>query len=181
VIWFRNFQAATLLDRDGEEPREMSCAGADDFAAKAIFAICRSGVDASEAGRLYDRCRCAIGMGSSVRIGFRHPGKAEAIDFIWRERERLAREFEASEDKLSFLTTLPWIGEATGRRLARSLGLLDAEDSGVRRGPGRAGTTGKTTDRRPAGQATTAGRNRHEVRRAPSPRPADNSFWRLSK
>ena len=62
--------------------------------------------------------------GSDEPAGFRHPGKAEAIDLIWRERHRLHRDYLGSNDKVAFLSTLPWIGPVTRGRLAWNLGLL---------------------------------------------------------
>lgn len=103
----------------------MAPVSADDFACRAIFAICGSGVNAAAARRAYERCRRALAMGATVRIGFRHPGKAEAIDRIWGERARLYRGYLAAADKLAFLDELPWIGPVTKRGLVRDLGLPD--------------------------------------------------------
>ena len=63
----------------------------------------------------------------TVRLGFRHPGKADAIDRIWRERASLYRAYCTAADPLAFLDTLPWIGPVTKRRLAARLGLLGEE------------------------------------------------------
>jgi hypothetical protein len=98
---------------------------AEEFAFKAILAICGGGVSAAVGRRAYERCRRALALGATVRIGFRHPGKADAVDRIWRERVRLHREYLAAADKLAFLDELPWIGPVTTQRLARGLGLLD--------------------------------------------------------
>ena len=67
--------------------------------------------------------------GSTARVGFRHPAKAEAIDTIWRERESLFEDYKASADKLHYLATLPGIGPVTKHSLARRLGVyaLQAE------------------------------------------------------
>jgi hypothetical protein len=73
--------------------------------------------------RTFERCMRALSLGSTARVGFRHPAKAEAIDMIWRERERLFEEYIASPDKLRFLATLPWVGPATKHSLARKLGI----------------------------------------------------------
>lgn len=98
---------------------------AEDFARRAILAICGSGVTAAVGRRAYERCGRALAMGATVRIGFRHPGKADAIDQIWRERARLYRAYLAATDKCAVLDELPWIGPVTKQRLARSLGLRD--------------------------------------------------------
>lgn len=98
---------------------------ADDFARAVIRAICMASVTDGVGRRTYERCVRALGMGATTRLGFRHPGKAEAIDGIWSERHRLYREYQASNDKLAFLSALPWIGPVTRRRLAWNLGLFD--------------------------------------------------------
>ncbi|MBZ6078584.1 hypothetical protein [Microvirga puerhi] len=63
-------------------------------------------------------------IGASVRMGFRHPGKAEAIDRVWQERDRFFRSYVESNDKIACLADLPWIGPVTKRILARRLGLF---------------------------------------------------------
>jgi hypothetical protein len=101
---------------------------ADVFAEAVILAICSASVTAGAGRRSFERCRVALRSGSTARLGFRHPGKAGAIDTIWRDRHRLYREYRASADKLAYLATLPWIGPVTRRSLARKLGLPTGED-----------------------------------------------------
>lgn len=109
-----------LPGRDDAAP-----ASAEDFACKAILAICGTGVSPAVGRRAYERCRIALEMGATVRMGFRHPGKADAIDRIWRDRHSLHRAYVAAADKLAVLDALPWVGPVTKRGLARSLGLFD--------------------------------------------------------
>jgi len=97
---------------------------ADEFAQRAIHAICCASVTPAVGRRAFERCVRALAFGSTTRLGFRHPGKAEAIDLIWRERERLYGEYLASPDKLAYLATLPWVGPVTKHSPARQLGLL---------------------------------------------------------
>ncbi|WP_114947952.1 hypothetical protein [Microvirga calopogonii] len=96
---------------------------ADEFAQHVIEAICHTSVTPSIGRRTFERCMRALAFGSTVRVGFRHPAKAEAIDTIWRERERLFEEYNANPDKLRFLATLPWVGPVTKHSLARRLGI----------------------------------------------------------
>jgi hypothetical protein len=96
---------------------------ADEFAQHVIDAICHASVTPSVGRRTFERCMRALSLGSTVRVGFRHPAKAEAIDMIWRERERLFDEYNASPDKLRFLAALPWVGPVTKHSLARRLGV----------------------------------------------------------
>ena len=96
---------------------------ADEFAQHVIEAICHASVTPTVGRRTFERCMRALSLGSTVRIGLRHPTKAEAIDTIWRERESLFEEYIASPDKLHFLATLPWVGSVTKHSLARRLGV----------------------------------------------------------
>jgi hypothetical protein len=109
-----------------------TCSGpetADEFAQQVIDAICHASVTPSVGRRTFERCMRALDFGSTARVGFRHPGKAAAIDLIWREREPLFSEYVASADKLKFLATLPWVGPVTKHSLARRLGLFAERQS----------------------------------------------------
>ncbi len=99
---------------------------AEGFARAVILTICQASVTPRVGQMTYERCLRALATGSTARLGFRHPGKADAIDRIWRERARLYRDYLASPDKLAFLATLPWIGPVTRRSLAWRLGLVSA-------------------------------------------------------
>jgi hypothetical protein len=97
---------------------------ADEFAQQVIETICHASVTPTVGRRTFERCMRALSLGSTSRVGFRHPAKAEAVDTIWRERERMFEAYTASPDKLRFLATLPWIGPVTKHSLARRLGLF---------------------------------------------------------
>ena len=105
-------------DAEGPQPQT-----ADAFAAEVIHAICHASVTPSVGRRTFERCMRALSLGATARVGFRHPAKAESIDLIWRERERLFEEYNAAPDKLRFLATLPWVGPVTKHSLARRLGV----------------------------------------------------------
>jgi hypothetical protein len=96
---------------------------ADDFAQCVIETICHASVTPTVGRRTFERCMRALDFGSTARVGFRHPAKAEAIDMIWREREHLFADYNASPDKLRYLATLPWVGPVTKHSLARRLGV----------------------------------------------------------
>jgi hypothetical protein len=97
---------------------------ADEFAQHVIHVICHASVTPSVGRRTYVRCLRALAFGSTTRLGFRHPGKADAIDRVWRERERLYDEYLMSSDRLAYLARLPWVGPVTKHFLARRLGIL---------------------------------------------------------
>jgi hypothetical protein len=113
------------VSRDGSEAGEDVLAPhtADEFAQHVIAVICHASVTPAIGRRAFERCMRALDVGSTARVGFRHPGKAAAIDLVWCERERFFHEYAAAPDKLKFLATLPWIGPVTKHSLARRLGL----------------------------------------------------------
>lgn len=95
---------------------------ADDFAERAIYVICNSGMANTVAAVIYTRCLDALRTGEAVTSVFNHPGKAPAIDRIWNEREELFTLYLEAEDPLAALHALPWIGQVTALHLAKNLG-----------------------------------------------------------
>lgn len=95
---------------------------AADFAREVIFVICNSGMKNTVARRIYDRVIDELDLDGSAAAAFGHRGKASAIDHIWRDRDRLYREFMEAEDKLAFCGGLPWIGEITKYHVAKNFG-----------------------------------------------------------
>ena len=86
---------------------------AEAFAAETAYVICNSGMRQSVATVIHQRCMEAVQAGRSATTVFGHPGKAEAIDVIWADREQLFAAFGAAEDKVAFCDGLPWIGPVT--------------------------------------------------------------------
>ena len=117
---FARAQSTSWDDTSGENAAPES---ADEFAQTVIRAICHASVTPSTGQRSFERCMRALEVGSTARAGFRHPGKANAIDLIWRERHRLFAEYAESPDKLRYLATLPWVGPTIKHSLARRLGV----------------------------------------------------------
>ncbi len=96
---------------------------AEAFAESVIATICHASVTPSVGRRTFERCMRALACGSTARVGFRHPAKADAVDQVWREREQLFQDYTEAADKLRFLSALPGIGPVTKHSLARRLGL----------------------------------------------------------
>ncbi len=117
----RNGASAFQGDISGAETAAPETA--DEFAQHVIETICHASVTPAIGRRTFERCMRALSFGSTARVGFRHPAKAEAVDRVWRERECLFAEYTVSSDKLRFLATLPWIGPVTKHSLARRLGI----------------------------------------------------------
>jgi hypothetical protein len=112
-------------------------------------------------------------MGVTVRTVFRHAGKTDATDAIWRERERLFAAFKAADDKLAALTALPWIGAVTRQRLAQRLSLAEPNASTE---PTEEQTGGRNAASRPHKTAgdwtpTASPHGRRPVRPASGPAP----------
>ena len=95
---------------------------ADDFAARIIYVICNSGLKATVAGPIYQRCMVAVSSGTSAASVFGHLGKSRAIDNIWHAREELFRRHLAENGKVDDFEALPWIGPVTKHHLAKNLG-----------------------------------------------------------
>ena len=92
------------------------------FAREAIYVICNSGMRNSVARITFERCMRALEAKISVATVFRHPGKAVAIDTIWKIRNKLFAHYRAAADPVAFLETLPWIGPITKFHLAKNFG-----------------------------------------------------------
>jgi hypothetical protein len=98
-------------------------ATADEFAQEAIFVICNSGMKNTIARKVFEKVIQAINAGQSAATAYGHPGKAAAIDDIWRRREELLAEYLAAADKVEFCASLPWIGQITKFHLAKNFGV----------------------------------------------------------
>ena len=115
---------------------------AEEFADRAIYVICNSGMRVTVAEPIYRRCMEAMMTGASAATVFGHPGKAAAIDSIWAKREQLFASYLAADDQISFLESLPWIGPITSRHLFKNLGADEAKpDVHLERLAGRCRTT----------------------------------------
>lgn len=100
----------------------VSPANAEAFAREVIYVICNSGMKNSVAAPIAARCIDALERGASVTTVFKHPGKAPAIDAIWRQRDTLFQRFKTGIVKVEDLLELPWIGPVTMYHLAKNLG-----------------------------------------------------------
>lgn len=92
------------------------------FALETIFVICNSGMKNTVARGIYQRCEAALMAGKPVFDVFKHPGKAAAIEAVWRDRGSLMAEYLADPDKAAFAETIPWIGAITKYHVAKNFG-----------------------------------------------------------
>lgn len=116
-----------LLGEQGQDDIEWSenlkpPVDADDFASEAIFVICNSGMKNTIAVKIFAKVMAAVQCGISAFAVFGHPGKAKAIDAIWRDREALLASYLTAPDKIEFCASLPWIGGITKYHLAKNFG-----------------------------------------------------------
>ena len=100
---------------------------ADDFAARAIYVICNSGMKASIAAGIFDRWMAALRQGQALPDNVGHDGKRQGAAIIWQQRESLLAAYIEAEDPVAFLEQLPWIGPVTRHHLAKNLGIDDAK------------------------------------------------------
>jgi hypothetical protein len=100
---------------------------ADEFAERAIYVICNSGMRVTVATGIFQRCMASLRLGASAASVFGHEGKSAGIDRIWRDRRRLFDGYQATEDPLVYLESLPWIGPVTRHHLAKNLGANEAK------------------------------------------------------
>lgn len=110
-------EIVTIKKLLSKEPTE------EQFLAEYVLVVCNSGMKAEVASEIMGRVWEAIWNCESALTVFGHTGKANAIDFVSANYVQLFQEYEAAEDKLAFLQTLPWIGKITKYHLGRNLGL----------------------------------------------------------
>lgn len=128
---FRRLEAAVRAAGYGDTiewaERLAPPADADAFARIAIYVICNAGLRSALAIEIAHRCVAALEAGSPAASVFGHPGKAMAIDAVWRDRDALWAAYQAADDKLLFAATLPWVGPVTKYHLVKNLGLDTAK------------------------------------------------------
>lgn len=120
-----------LLANDKDAPSLLQWANsiarppdADAFAYEAIWIILCAGKKAQAARTIEKRVLSAIAAGTPVIDAFGHHGRANAIETVWAEREKLFAEFVAvpDEDAVEWCQQLPWVGKITRYQLAKNCG-----------------------------------------------------------
>jgi hypothetical protein len=96
------------------------------LASAAIYVIAASGMRVTLAKEIHRRCLRALRHDESASSVFGHPGKAEAMDMIWRDRRSLFKQWRHISDddeKVVFCGELPFVGQITKYHLAKNLGV----------------------------------------------------------
>lgn len=99
----------------------------DAFVTEIIFVICNSGMKNTVALKIFKRVMDAKTKDKSAGDVFRHQLKCRAIDDIWKNGDRLFREYLCAADKLEFIQSLPHIGAITKYHVAKNFGLQYAK------------------------------------------------------
>lgn len=98
------------------------CDNCIDFRNETIWVILNSGMKEQIARKIYNRVWEAIAKGDEISTVFKHVGKVKAIEFVFDNCSKLFLDYLKSEDKISFLKTIPFIGNITCFHLAKNLG-----------------------------------------------------------
>lgn len=98
------------------------CDTVNDFVGETIWVILNSGMKEQIARMIYNRIKTAWREGKPTSSAFGHKGKVAAIDEVRANGISLLRQYRQSEDKLTFLQTIPFIGGITKYHLAKNLG-----------------------------------------------------------
>jgi hypothetical protein len=95
------------------------------FWAEYGWVVMNSGMKNQIARTIWEKVRPHVLAGGSAHDVFGHKGKAAAIDRVYAYREKLLQEYLQipESEKVSWLRTLPWIGEITCWHLAKNYGV----------------------------------------------------------
>jgi len=77
-------------------------ASGEEFASRAIYVICNSGMRVTIGAPIADKCIAALRENRSVNEVYGHRGKAAAIDAIWKQRDTLFQECGALSPNSTF-------------------------------------------------------------------------------
>lgn len=88
------------------------------------WVVLNSGMANPIARQIWEKVRPHVLSGGSAHDVFGHKGKAEAIDRVFRDRDKLLKEYllVPEDGKIAWLRHLPWIGPITCWHLAKNYG-----------------------------------------------------------
>lgn len=98
------------------------CDNADDFFAEYMWVVLNSGMKNQVAHKISEKIWRSFRFGGQAINVFGHEGKAKAIDYMRENRVIFFASYLHAADKITFLKSLPWIGEITKWHLAKNLG-----------------------------------------------------------
>lgn len=86
------------------------------------WVVLNSGMKNQIAKQIWDKVRPHVLGGGLAGEVFGHKGKAAGIDHVYANRTMLLAQYLAAEEKVAWLTSLPWIGGITCWHLAKNFG-----------------------------------------------------------
>ncbi len=95
---------------------------ADEFMGQYIWVVLSSGIKNQIARIIEQRIIDAYSKGKPLSSVFKHEGKVKAIENMIDNHDDLFDQYLNSNDKLTFLKSLPYIGDITKYHLAKNLG-----------------------------------------------------------
>lgn len=99
------------------------CNNAWEFFAQYMWVVLSSGMKNQVARLIEARILKAWQEGKPTASAFKHEGKVKAIDDVRQRRIVCYAIWSGTEDKLTYLDTLPYIGGITKYHLAKNLGM----------------------------------------------------------
>jgi hypothetical protein len=98
------------------------CDNSHDFFLETSWVILNSGMKEQIARIIWDRIKNAWHEGKLASDVFGHKGKSAALEFVRENHASLFAAYIESNDKITFLQTIPFIGKITCWHLAKNLG-----------------------------------------------------------
>lgn len=92
------------------------------FFCEFAWVVLNSGMKNTIAQQIWNKVRPVVLNGGSAHQVFGHKGKADAIDYVWANKNQLFAAYQAASDKVEYLRSLPWIGNITCWHLAKNYG-----------------------------------------------------------
>jgi hypothetical protein len=93
------------------------------FRDETIWVILNSGMKEQIARMIWNRIKEAWNQGKTTETAFRHKGKVAAIDQVCANYKDIFKQYQASDNKVDFLQTIPFIGGITKWHLAKNMGI----------------------------------------------------------
>ena len=99
------------------------CENAYEFFRQHCWVVISSNLSNQAAQNIFKKVLHAIEKNKSIKSVFNHDKKTNAIEYVYNHKYEIFEKYKTSNEKVEFLTTLPYIGKTTKYHLARNLGL----------------------------------------------------------
>lgn len=107
-----------------EWQRELKpCSDSHTFLMETCWVILNSGMKEQIARKIWNRIQDAWENNVDISEVFRHKGKVAAIKQVKERHDQIFNAYTLADDKITFLQTIPFIGNITKYHLAKNLGL----------------------------------------------------------